>query len=85
MDSMDTRPSDKEWLGFITVRQLIEQLQKVSPDAVVICSGDDDGNNCSPFRYLETSFWVTGEYSHGCRDDSEEMDRAVPAVMIYPT
>ena len=82
----------------MTVAELIEQLQAVSPDAIVVMPADAEGNSYSPLD----SFWAGGyraetewsgeaglwELSDADRDagyGEEDVIRDQKAIILHPT
>ena len=77
----------------VTVAQLIKQLSKLDPKAVVILQRDSEGNGFSPLvgaeaaKYRAENKW-SGEVPHP--DDLEDMDEEdkkglVDCVVLWPT
>jgi hypothetical protein len=72
----------------ITVRELIEALQKLDPKRVVICQKDSEGNAYSPLStvgdgvsYLPDTTW-SGEIHD---DEPDGDDNLLPCVLLIPT
>lgn len=73
----------------ITVKELIQELQKEDPDRVVILSSDAEGNRHSPLAgfdkraYVEENSWSGEVYDE---DDCDlEDEKPVKAVVLFPT
>ena len=82
----------------MTVRELIEALKAVDPDALVILAKDGEGNGFSPCadcdtdrRYEADSTWSGELVSHPeeAEDeddaDPERWDQAAICVVLWPT
>jgi hypothetical protein len=75
------------------VKELLEILNDVDPEAEVIMSSDGEGNSFSPcadhsaqYRYEADSTW-RGELVSEDPDefDEERWDAAIPCVVLWPT
>lgn len=72
----------------MTVAELIAQLSKHKPDALVIMASDEEGNIYSPLSrltvggYIEDTTWE-GDYKEG-EDLERRKDDAVACVALWP-
>lgn len=72
----------------ITVKQLVENLEKCDPDAVVILQKDAEGNGYSPLAdttigmYMPDSTW-SGEVYFNVKP-VEETEEEINAVILGP-
>lgn len=71
----------------MNVRELIQALQGLDPEAVVILSRDGGGNGYSPFdgvsvgTYIETNSW-SGDFWDEEEDDIDPSD-GVKAIVLW--
>jgi hypothetical protein len=76
----------------MTVKELIEQLQKEDPDRLVVLSSDSEGNSYSELYSLRTGAYSKGEV--GLETLTEEDEEAgygeedvlngEPAIILHP-
>ena len=83
---------------YITVKDLIELLQKEQPERVVICQSDSEGNGFSPLAlaytgaYRQNEPWsgeiIIEELTPELRQQGfteEDMRGGIPALVLQPT
>lgn len=79
----------------LTVKELIDQLSGLDPDAVVIMQRDPEGNGYAPCSGAEgNGAWDTKEREYGYATLTPELERqgfsqedviaGVPAVVLWP-
>lgn len=69
----------------MTVKQLIAQLKKADPNAVVVMSSDSEGNAISPMSELFSAYCTPDQDRRGCVELLEaETDGAVLCVALWP-
>jgi len=71
-----------------TVKQLIEDLKKENPDALVVMSKDGEGNSYSPLHESRsTTYKANNTWSGQIDDDSKPSKKngTVAAVVLWPT
>lgn len=68
----------------LTVKQLIEKLQKFNPDAMIVMSRDAEGNSYSPAQSVEPAFYVEEKPWHGYLAE-EAVAGTTEAVVFWPT
>lgn len=72
----------------LTVRELIEDLQKLNPDHPVVLAKDGEGNDYSPLDSYSTgvyeahSTWSGDVYDENDEDAPEDLP---PVVVLWPT
>lgn len=71
----------------MTVKELIELLQKESPDAIVVLSKDGEGNLFSPLNNVEPSAYraVRPWYGELSTDPPSVKDSTIAAVVLWPS
>jgi hypothetical protein len=79
----------------ITIKQLIEDLSTLDPNAVIVMSSDSEGNSYSPFAgyyealYLPRNTWsgeiYTKEDTEYCKEEGISLKKAKKCIVITPT
>lgn len=83
----------------MTVKELIEQLQKEDPNRLVVISVDEEGNYFAPVEEITTAAYdaedeyggnvglekLTPELIAEGYSDADVVDDGVPALVLWPT
>lgn len=69
----------------ITIKQLIEILQKQDENRIVVLSRDSEGNSFSPLAQMEVGKYLSGEAREGkIYPDAVDVKDSVKAIIFYP-
>lgn len=71
----------------LTVKKLIEELQKLNPTTLVVMAKDAEGNAFSPAHQVQVSTYKAERSWHGYLVESEpsKEDGTVEAAVLWPT
>lgn len=66
------------------VKDLIEQLKEMDPEAIVVLSADSEGNRHDTLYQVATGFWNGEEFWGDWEEEEDTPGNGDPAVCLWP-